>query len=602
MRFVTKLELSAAGVALAIGPLLGVAVFYQARSPLQDRIVRDQVQIAARMMKEIDNTLEMAGGQINVIAADNLLRDFLASPLEKNTMAEAVADELQERAGLTGPWDAMAVFDNKGHLLFSPVKTGHIGTLTDSSRSRIAFERALRGNTYSSDKVICPDTNLPAVIFAAPIFDRNDTRKVLGAVVAHYMWAPVQEILDHADETAIVRLFDSRGAVIGKRSDDHSPPATRPLAAMNPARTPLPGFDAGYAVLSSSTRGEGPMLAVDLQQKAVPGVHNRGWTLMLEMPLELMFAPIMVLAKNIGLLVFGVLLAVAVLFAVIGRLFLRPLDELVKGVHWVEQGDLDHRVVVKSKDEFAMLADSFNTMVDKLQKARDELIQKGKLAMLGQVASSVGHELRNPLGVMSNAVYFLQSMDHESNIIRKEYLNIIHDEIDRSERIVAALMDAVRTIPPAPAAYEVPELVAQVLHRYAHPSGMSVILDIPETLPSVYVDGGQIRQVLEKLISNAADAMRESGILTISAAEAEGGNTVTITVGDNGIGMTAEQLGNLFQPLFTTKARGIGLGLVVVKNLTEANGGSLKVQSEEGRGTLCSITLPASLERGNKDD
>ena len=148
------------------------------------------------------------------------------------------------------------------------------------------------------------------------------------------------------------------------------------------------------------------------------------------------------------MLVFGVLLVVAALFASLGRRFLRPLAELVEGVRQVEQGRLDHKVVVRSKDEFGELADSFNAMVSKLREAQEELVRKGKLAMLGQVASSVGHELRNPLGVMSNAVYFLQSTLDEGDDSVKEYLGIIQDEIARSERIVAELMNAVSTRPP----------------------------------------------------------------------------------------------------------------------------------------------------------
>jgi signal transduction histidine kinase len=127
---------------------------------------------------------------------------------------------------------------------------------------------------------------------------------------------------------------------------------------------------------------------------------------------------------------------------------------------------------------------------------------------------------------------------------------------------------------------------------------VTVKRDIPETLPPLRVDAMQIAQVLRNLISNGIEAMPEGGTLEIRAIENRQSGTVAVSVRDTGIGMTAEQMGKLFQPLFTTKARGIGLGLVVVKNLTKNNGGTVKVESEAGKGTLFSVTLPAADEKG----
>jgi signal transduction histidine kinase len=112
------------------------------------------------------------------------------------------------------------------------------------------------------------------------------------------------------------------------------------------------------------------------------------------------------------------------------------------------------------------------------------------------------------------------------------------------------------------------------------------------TVPPLKVDPMHIQQVFQNLIRNAVESMPEGGDLEIRAVENDAEDTITISVRDTGIGMTAEQLAKLFQPLFTTKARGIGLGLVVVKNLTQANGGKIEVQSESGKGSVFAITLP----------
>ena len=241
------------------------------------------------------------------------------------------------------------------------------------------------------------------------------------------------------------------------------------------------------------------------------------------------------------------------------------------------------------------LEEKVQERTQQLLAAQDELVRQEKLAVLGQVAGSVGHELRNPLGVMNNAVYFLQTVLAEADASVKEYLDMIKDEITVAERIVSDLLDSVRTNPPHPEMVPVGELIGQTLRKLSVPAGVTVELNLPATLPPLQVDPLQVQQVLRNLVSNAIDAMAEGGTLEIRATEAAAGKAVAISVRDSGCGMTPEQLGRLFQPLFTTKARGIGLGLVVVKNLSEANGGSVTVQSKPGAGTTFTITLPSGF-------
>ena len=232
-----------------------------------------------------------------------------------------------------------------------------------------------------------------------------------------------------------------------------------------------------------------------------------------------------------------------------------------------------------------------------LLEAQEDLVRKEKLAVLGQVAGSVGHELRNPLGVMSNAVYFLQAVLSDADDNVKEYLDIIKSEIAVSERMASDLMDAVFTRPPHPEAVGVAELIGRILRKRAMPPSVSVKLEIPGMLPLLWVDAMQMDQLFDNLVSNGVEAMPEGGVLEIRAVGNKPEGTVTVSVRDTGIGMTPEQMGKLFQPLFTTKARGIGLGLVVAKNLAEANGGRVEVQSEAGKGSVFFVTLPAAVRR-----
>lgn len=231
---------------------------------------------------------------------------------------------------------------------------------------------------------------------------------------------------------------------------------------------------------------------------------------------------------------------------------------------------------------------------DALCKAQDELVRREKLALLGQVADTVGHELRNPLGVMNNAVYFLQAVLTDADEITKEYLGIIKSEIADAERIVSDLLDAVRTKPPRTGTVEMAEVIGQALRKCDIPASVIIKMDIPQTLPLVRADPMHLHQVFWNLIANAVEAMPEGGELKIIAGENPVAKTVTVSIQDSGCGITPEQQAKLFQPLFTTKARRVGLGLAVVKNLTQANGGSVKAESAPGKGSTFTVTLPCA--------
>jgi signal transduction histidine kinase len=182
----------------------------------------------------------------------------------------------------------------------------------------------------------------------------------------------------------------------------------------------------------------------------------------------------------------------------------------------------------------------------------------------------------------------------------REYLGMIKNEISDADRIVGDLLDSVRTRPPQPQSATIRELIEMAMQRCVVPEKVEVRLEIPEMLSRVEVDPPQMQQVFRNLIANAVDAMPEGGDLIILAREDKEGETIAVVVRDSGIGMTEEQQARLFQPLFTTKARGIGLGLVVVKNLTEANGGAVEVESVAGQGTVFTVSLPVKAGLGDE--
>jgi len=202
--------------------------------------------------------------------------------------------------------------------------------------------------------------------------------------------------------------------------------------------------------------------------------------------------------------------------------------------------------------------------------------------------------LRNPLAVIVNAVYFLKLVQPEADEKIKDYLGMIERETRTAEMIIADLLDFARVQAAEREAVSVSEIVQRVLARYPAPASVTVSLDFPPDLPMVFADPRQMEQALGNLTVNACQAMPKGGELVISVqCSVISENTfVAISVRDSGVGIPPENMKKLFEPLFTTKAKGIGLGLAVSQKLAEANGGRIEVQSEPGVGSTFTLWLP----------
>lgn len=248
------------------------------------------------------------------------------------------------------------------------------------------------------------------------------------------------------------------------------------------------------------------------------------------------------------------------------------------------------RAEEKLKDYSERLEEMVEERTKELLDAQEQLVRKEKLAVLGQLAGGVGHELRNPLGVISNSVYYLKMVLPDADKKILDYLGTISSEVNRSTEIVSDLVNFSRTKPAEKERIEVSELIVQVLERHSPSEKVEVTTQVASDLPLVFVDARQIGQVLDNLVTNAYQAMPEGGKLPIKAKAEE--DKVLVSFMDTGCGISQENMKKLFEPLFTTKAKGMGLGLAVSKNLVEASGGSIEVESEEGKGSTFTVILP----------
>ena len=232
-----------------------------------------------------------------------------------------------------------------------------------------------------------------------------------------------------------------------------------------------------------------------------------------------------------------------------------------------------------------------------LARAQLALVERERLAALGELAAVVAHEVRNPLAVIFNCISSLQKFppkEGETNGL----LHILSEEAHRLNQIVAELLDFARPVAVAlqPASMEEIATEAIAAVRSAHPSPVEISLEIARPFPLQTLDARLVRRAMLNLVGNAVQAVPAGGrvVVQISQGTLRGRPAVTIEVNDNGPGIPSGSIDRIFEPFFTTKASGTGLGLFIVKRVADAHKGDLTVHSEAGRGTTFVVRLPST--------
>ena len=218
-------------------------------------------------------------------------------------------------------------------------------------------------------------------------------------------------------------------------------------------------------------------------------------------------------------------------------------------------------------------------------------IRQERLIMLGQLAGGVGHELRNPLGAMKNAVYFLNLSLENPDPDVKEVLDVLSNEISNSEMIINSLLGFANPKPPILQKVVINEILQTIFDKLIIPENIEVVKNFDENIPIIVGDPFQLAHTFRNIIVNAFQAMLKGGTLIINT-NMTNSKYLTVSFEDTGIGIKKENMDKLFEPLFTTKAKGIGLGLSISKLMIKNHNGTIDITSEEGIGTTFKIELP----------
>jgi two-component system sensor kinase FixL len=254
-----------------------------------------------------------------------------------------------------------------------------------------------------------------------------------------------------------------------------------------------------------------------------------------------------------------------------------------------ERRRAERRVKRQQETMQADLERLVETRTEELRKAQGELVLGEKFATLGKVSGGIAHEIRNPLNAVKTSAYYLLNAKNLAPEKIQEHLERIDRQVTMIDNVITALSDVAKLPEAFLRPVEMETVLRSVLGSVNLPSEIEVVFDLPDPLPVVLADENQIAIAFRNLVRNARDAMPQGGTLSLSADI--GDELVTFNFADSGIGISEELLNSILEPLFTTKARGLGLGLSITLAIVEKNQGVLSYSSEHGKGSVFSVGL-----------
>jgi len=291
-----------------------------------------------------------------------------------------------------------------------------------------------------------------------------------------------------------------------------------------------------------------------------------------------------------------------VLAVILSLIFIKaitdPLKKILYATRRLKTGDLDHRVE-SLRDEFGEVADSINEMASSLKQQLRNVQRTEQLRVCGEIATGLAHEIKNPLAGIKISMEFL-SEDSSLSKEDREVLSKVIDEVRRIEVLLKGLLNFAKP----PALLFTPAKVNNIIEicmmfsiktksisSTNNSKEVTVLKNFDDNIPTIMADQVQLQQVFLNLLLNAVDAMPGGGTLTVNTSNLDG-RSIKIEIGDTGEGISGDEMNKIFQPFFTTKSKGTGMGLAITRRIIEEHGGAISVKSEHGRGTIFTIILP----------
>ena len=338
----------------------------------------------------------------------------------------------------------------------------------------------------------------------------------------------------------------------------------------------------------------------ELKVAAISPISPIGWSIAVTIPTAEFKKEARAIQKRV-LQVVGLTLVVAIVsVSILSYLILRPVRNLVAATRQISAADLNQELPVHSHDELGDLTRSFNRMVKNLARTQSELVRSEKLISLGRLSAGMAHEIRNPLNAIKGAVVHLKRRLPGDQLVQ-EYTQLVSEEIDRLNNLVTDFLYFSKQAKPRPAPTDLNQLILSVQQLFAEQAKKCNIRfnnHLAEDLPPVLLDMQQIEQVVVNLLVNAMDALPKGGVVSFSTALLQSFDAaedrVRVEICDDGVGIPEAHLQSIFDPFFSTKESGSGIGLPLSLGIIESHGGSLTISSRPSLATLATFELPVS--------
>ncbi|MGQ9801234.1 MAG: sensor histidine kinase [Candidatus Saccharicenans sp.] len=290
------------------------------------------------------------------------------------------------------------------------------------------------------------------------------------------------------------------------------------------------------------------------------------------------------------------ILLIAFLVATIKKMVVLPINQLIRATQEVSLGNLDVRVEHQARDELKSLVDGFNTMVENLKAHEKELAELSQRVAWTEMARKVAHEIKNPLTpIQLSAEHILKvhSDKHpDFDRVLQESISYIISEVENLRRIAGEFMTIARESGTIKTKFDLKELVQELLRPFQQTLSDRISFSLRQSGHDFVLlgDRGKMKVALRNILINAIEAIKGRGRIKINLKEA--GEELIVEIKDNGCGIPAEMVDRIFEPYFSTKEKGTGLGLAICRRIVEEHEGSIKLESQPGKGTRVTITLP----------
>ena len=280
----------------------------------------------------------------------------------------------------------------------------------------------------------------------------------------------------------------------------------------------------------------------------------------------------------------------------------KKLEEQLKKYHDYLEELVKERTaeLAKANEQLKQEIEERKKSEEALRDAQEEMIRKEKLATIGGLSGGIAHELRNPLGVIDSSAYYLKKRLKEADEKVREHLDRIKAQVGRATAIIESLLNLTRIKEPRLETLDLKAITSEGIATSKLPDTVNVVRNFPEEEVLVSADREQLSLALRNIVANAVEAMTGEGTLTVTVCRASD-DRAELSFIDTGPGIDPENLDRIFEPLFTTRAKGIGFGLSIARMVIDRHGGTIEARSEPGRGATIIVRLPLYVDREKEE-